>query len=81
MENRTNVHMIPVSDLHGHSAPPPMAISHADSSSFEHFDFGHDGSALGAQEWPSEILDSMAWSAQFFDAVQGTPPAPFDNPS
>ena len=25
---------------------------------------------FAAQEWPSEIWDSMTWSAQFFEAAQ-----------
>jgi hypothetical protein len=30
-----------------------------------------------AQDWPSEILDSMTWSAQFFGAVDDAPAAQF----
>lgn len=26
---------------------------------------------LAPGQWPAEIVDSMAWSAQFFDAIQG----------
>ena len=29
-----------------------------------------DPSFFEAQDWPSEILDSMTWSAQFLGAVQ-----------
>lgn len=33
--------------------------------------------SFGAQEWPSEIMDSMAWSAQIFDAVHNYQYQPF----
>ncbi|OAA63726.1 Transcription factor [Niveomyces insectorum RCEF 264] len=32
----------------------------------------YDGGGSSPQEWPLEILDSMAWSTQFFDAVDGS---------
>lgn len=37
----------------------------------------NSGVFLGAQEWPSEIMDSMAWSAQIFDAVHNYQYPPF----
>ena len=37
----------------------------------------NNGAFFGAQEWPSEIMDSMAWSAQIFDAVHNYQYPPF----
>lgn len=44
-----------------------------------HFEDGLDNSGLlfGAQEWPSEIMDSMAWSAQIFGAVNNSQLPPY----
>lgn len=43
------------------------------------FEYAIDNSGVlfGAQDWPSEIMDSMAWSAQIFDAVQNYQYPPF----
>lgn len=44
-----------------------------------HFEDSMDNSGLlfGAQEWPSEIMDSMAWSAQIFGAVNNSQLPPY----
>lgn len=45
----------------------------------DQFEYGIDGNGMffGAQEWPSEIMDSMTWSAQIFDAVHNYQYPPF----
>lgn len=56
----------PVMDVSGGHDEPTLTTSH--------FDDGVDGSALlfNEHEWPSEIMDSMAWSAQIYDAVHNS---------
>lgn len=43
---------------------PPLCIG--DMSFMNQFPVDQEADLYSAQEWPSEILDSMAWSAQFF---------------
>ncbi len=49
--------------------------SHYDALTADEFEMDADGTGavFGNQDWPSEILDSMTWSAQFFDTVYGSP--------
>lgn len=68
-------------EIHVHDpANPVLALPpQYDASMMDHFEMGSDGAGpvFGTQEWPSEILDSMTWSAQFFDAVRNAPLSPF----
>jgi hypothetical protein len=54
-------------------------VAHFDASAASHGEMGADGTGLvlNEQDWPSLILDSMNWSAQFFDAVDGSPSSQF----
>lgn len=51
--------------LPGPAMPTFSDISNEDLPRFDFLDSGFD-----YQDWPSEILDSMNWSAQFFATVQ-----------
>lgn len=60
--------------------PVPELPPQHGMSTIGQFELGSDGvgTVVGSQEWPSEILDSMTWSAQFFDAVCNAALSPFD---
>lgn len=64
-------HPIPGQDhLHQVSGSMDAAIMPQLGGISSNFDPSSEWELLSSQGWPSEIWDSMTWSAQFFDAIQ-----------